>query len=74
MLVENFVVEARISNSKACKLSGVTIRVLATGYCSFDQTMFQKLLIKVACVSAEISEEVADLGTDSSIFMTDQSV
>ncbi len=74
MLVKDFVMETCISYGEAGELAGVTIWVLATGDRSFNQTMFQKLLVKIASVSAEISKEVADFGTDSSVFVADQRV
>ncbi len=74
MLIEDLVMEASVSYGEASELSGVPVRVLAARDCSLDQTMLQELLIEVASVSAEVTDQVANLRTDASIFMTDQSV
>lgn len=74
MLIQDLVVESGIANCETGKLSGITVRVLTAGYCRLDQSMLQELLIEVACMSAQISNQVAHLGPDSCIFMANQCI
>ena len=72
MLIKHIIMEASISHSKACKLASVPIRVLAASNCSFNQSVLKQLLVEEASMSAKVSYQVADLGTDTSIFMGDE--
>mgnify|MGYP002809575301 CR=1 FL=1 len=74
MLIQDIVVEASITDGEAGELAGVAIGVLAAGDSRLDQTVLEKLFVEVASVSAEVSDEVADLGTDSGVFVADQRV
>jgi hypothetical protein len=74
VLVEDLVVESSISDGETGELAGVAIWVLAAGDGCLDQTVFEKLLVEVAGVSAEVSDEVAYFGTDSGVFVADQCV
>ena len=66
--------ETSIAHSEACKLSRVPIRVLAARNCGLDQAMLQQLLVEVASVAAEVSNQIANFGSDASVLMADQSV
>ena len=64
MFIEHIVVEASISNSKASKLPGVSIRVSAALNGGRDKPKLEQFLVKEASMSAQISNEVADLRSD----------
>ena len=72
MLVQNFIVETGISNSKACKLASVAIRILAALDCSFNQSMLEKLLVEIPGVTAQVTNQVANLGSNASIIVANQ--
>jgi hypothetical protein len=74
MLIQDVVVEASIANSEASKLASVPIRVLAASNGSFNQSVLEQLLIEEACMSAQVSDQVANLGSDTSILMQNQVV
>jgi len=52
VLVKNIVVEASVSNSEACKLPCVSIRVLTALDRGCDETELEKLLVEESCMSA----------------------
>lgn len=74
MLIQDIIMETSITNSKASKFPCVSIRVLATGNSSLDESMFEQLLIEEASMSAEISNQVANFSSNTSILMKDQVV
>lgn len=74
MLIQDFVVEASVTNCKAGELPGVPIRVLAACNCSLNQAVLQELFIEVAGVSAEVTNQVAHLSPNTSILMANERV
>ena len=74
VLIQDLVMEAGVSNGETSKLPSVAIRVLTARDCSFDQAMLQELFIEVASVSAQVSDQVAHLGPNARIFMTNERV
>jgi hypothetical protein len=66
--------EARISNSEACELAGVAITVSATLDGSLDQSMLEQLFVKELSVATQVTNQVANLGTNASIWMLDQHI
>jgi len=74
MLVQDLVMEPGIADCEAGKLPRVPIRVLAARDGSLDQAVLEELLVEISRVSAQVSNQVAYLGPDSSIFMADQRV
>ena len=64
--------ETSIADCEAGKLSSVSIRVLTAGDRSLDQPVLEKLFVEVASVTAQVSNQVADLRTDSGILVADQ--
>ena len=74
VLVQDFVVEASVSNCKAGKLPCVPVRVLTACNRSLDQAVLQELFIEVASVPAEVTNQVAHFGPNTSIFMANERV
>ena len=74
MLIENLIVEASVANGEAGEFTGVAVWILAASYGSFDQSMFEKLLVEVPCVPAEIANKVANLSPNSSVLVANQRV
>ena len=72
MLVEDIVVESGISNCEACELSGVPVWVSAALNGSGDQSKVEEFLVEVTSVSAKITNQVANLGSDRGILVHDQ--
>lgn len=72
MLIQHIVVEARVSNRKACKLARIPVAVLATLDRSSDQAKLEEFLIEEPSVSAQVSNQVADLCPDRSVFVDNQ--
>jgi hypothetical protein len=60
-------VETSVSNCEACKFSGVSIWITAALNCCSDQTKLQELLIEKSCVSTEVTNQVANFGSDIGI-------
>ena len=73
MLVENIVMEASVSNSKARELSCVSVWVLAALDSSRNESELQQLFVEEPSMSTEISDQVADFGPDRSISVGNQS-
>lgn len=74
MFIQNLIVETSITHGEAGKLAGVPVRILTARNCSFDKSMLEQFFIKVPCVTAQISNQVADLSSNACIFMADKSV
>ena len=72
MLVEDIVVETCISNRKTCEFSCVSIRVPATFNSSRDQSEIEQLLIEIASMSTQITNEVTNFGPDGGVSMYNQ--
>ena len=64
--------ESSISDSKAGELSCISISVSATLDCCGNQTKLKKFLIEEASMSAQVSYQVANLGSNGSILMNNQ--
>ena len=64
VLVQHVIVEASVTNREAGKLPGVTVWVSATldGCC--NQSKVEQLLVKVAGVTAKVTDQVANLRSD----------
>ena len=74
MLIQDLVVEAGVSNGETSKLPSVAIWVLAARDCSFDQAMLQELLVEVASMSAQVTDQVAYFGPNSRILVANERV
>ena len=74
MLVENLVMEACIADSKAGKFASVSVRILAALNSSLNQSVLEKFLIEVASVTAQISNQVTDFGSNTRVIMADKRV
>lgn len=61
MFIKHIVVEASISNSETSKLPRVSIRISAALDGRRDEPKLKQFLIKEASMSAQISNEVANL-------------
>lgn len=72
VLVKNIVVESSITNSEASELPGVSVWVLAAFNSSRNETKLEQLLVEEASVTTEVSNQVADLGSDGSVVVNDQ--
>jgi len=72
MFIKHIVVEASISNSKTSKLPRVSIRISAALDGRRDEPKLKQFLIKEASMSAQISNEVAHLGSNWSILMNNK--
>jgi hypothetical protein len=74
VLVEHIVVESSISHSKASELPSVSIRISAALNGCLNQPKLKELFVEEACVSAQVTNKIAHLGSDSSILMHYQSL
>ena len=74
MLVQDLVMETSVTHSETSKLSSVAVWILAAGNRCLDQSMLQELLIEIARVTTQITDQVADFCPDASIIMADESV
>ncbi len=74
MLIQYLIVETCITHGEAGKLTGVPVRILTARDCSFDKSMLEEFFIKVPCVTAQISNQVADLSSNACVFMADKGV
>merc|ERR1712187_23538 len=72
VLVEDFVVEACVTDGEAGELSRVAVRVPATFNSCSNQTMLEKLLIEEASMTAQISDQIANFCPNAGVFMGDQ--
>ena len=74
MLIQDLIVEASVAHSEASKLSSVSVRILTARNGSLNKSMLEQLLIEVASMSAQITNQVADFGPNTGIFMADERV
>ena len=74
MLIQVLIVEASVAHSEESKLSSVSVRILTARNGSLNKSMLEQLLIEVASMSAQITNQVADFGPNTGIFMTDERV
>ena len=72
MLVENVVVEACITYGEASELTSIPVRITTAFNRSRDETVLKQFLIEEPSMSAKITNQIADLGTNRSILMDDQ--
>lgn len=59
MLVQDVIVETRITDSETCKLPCVAIRISTAFNCSLNQTILEKFLIEKLSMPTKISNQVA---------------
>ena len=64
MFIQDVVMEASVAHSEASKLPRVSIRILATLNGRRDQPKFEQLLVEEPSVSTQISDKIADLGSN----------
>ena len=74
MLIEHLVVEASIADGKTSELSCVTVRILAASNGCFDKSVLQQLLVEVAGVATEITDQVAYFSAYACIFVANERV
>ena len=74
MLIQDVIVEASIADSKACEFARVAITVSATLNRGLDQSMLKQLLIEKLGVATKITDKVADLCSNTSIWVLNQHV
>lgn len=74
MLVKDVVVEPSIADCKAGKFASIPVAIPTALNGSLDQPVLQKLFVEKLSVAAEVSDQVADLGPDSSVFMLDEHI
>lgn len=74
MLIQHIIVEASVTYCEASKFPCVTVRVSATLDSGGNQTKLQEFLIEETSVSAQITDQIADFGSDIRILMSDQNL
>ena len=66
--------KACVSNGEASKLPRIAVWVLAACDSRFNQAMLQQLLVEVASMSAQVTDQVAYFGPNSRILVANERV
>lgn len=74
MVVQHVVVESCVAYSEASEFSGIPVLVLAAVYSSSNDSVSQEFLVEESSMSAEVSNQITNFGSYSSILMNYQSL